>query len=89
MWMDNIRTKHAEIHLYGLLPVVDASTKSGSMEFSAPSSTPADFFPLLISFSSKTSYVNIKVTDVILVDDESPVKYSVETVFFTDNYEVV
>lgn len=71
------------------LPVVDASTKSGSMEFSAPSSTPADFFPLVISFSSKTSYVNIKVTEVLLVEDESPVKYSVETVFFTDNYEVV
>lgn len=43
------------------LPVVDATTKSGSMEFSAPSSTPADFFPLLVSFSSKTSYVDIKV----------------------------
>lgn len=71
------------------LPVVDATTKSGSMEFSAPSSTPADFFPLLVSFSSKTSYVNIKVTEVLLVEDESPVKYSVETVFFTDNYEVV
>ncbi|XP_050582161.1 coatomer subunit delta [Bombus affinis] len=71
------------------LPVVDATTKSGSMEFSTPSSTPADFFPLLISFSSKTSYVNIKVTEVLLVEDESPVKYSVETVFFTDNYEVV
>lgn len=71
------------------LPVVDATTKSGSMEFSAPSSTPADFFPLLVSFSSKTSYVDIKVTEVLLVEDESPVKYSVETVFFTDNYEVV
>ena len=71
------------------LPVVDATTKSGSMEFSTPSSTPADFFPLLVSFSSKTSYVNIKVTEVLLVEDESPVKYSVETVFFTDNYEVV
>ncbi|XP_076750338.1 coatomer subunit delta [Xylocopa sonorina] len=71
------------------LPVVDATTKSGSMEFSAPSSNPADFFPLIVSFSSKTSYVNIKVTEVLLVEDESPVKYSVETVFFTDNYEVV
>lgn len=71
------------------LPIVDASAKSGSMEFSAPSSTPSDFFPLHVSFSSKTSYVNIKVTEVLLVEDESPVKYSVETVFFTDSYEVV
>ncbi|XP_053974641.1 coatomer subunit delta [Hylaeus anthracinus] len=71
------------------LPIVDATAKSGSMEFSAPSSTPSNFFPLHISFSSKTSYVNIKVSEVLLVEDESPVKYSVETVFFTDNYEVV
>ncbi|EZA57676.1 hypothetical protein DMN91_003227 [Ooceraea biroi] len=71
------------------LPVIDASTKSGSMEFSAPSSTPADFFPLHVSFTSKTPYAKIKVNEVLLVEDESPVKYSVETVFFTDNYEVV
>ncbi|XP_031834646.1 coatomer subunit delta [Nomia melanderi] len=71
------------------LPIVDASAKSGSMEFSAPSSTPSDFFPLHVSFSSKTSYVNIKVIEVLLVEDESPVKHSVETVFFTDNYVVV
>lgn len=36
-------------------------------------------------------YVNFtfQVSEVLLVEDESPVKYSVETVFFTDNYEVV
>lgn len=71
------------------LPVIDATTKSGSMEFSAPSSTPADFFPLHVSFSSKTSYAKIKVAEVLHVEDETPVKHSVETVFFTDNYEVV
>ncbi|KAG7206469.1 hypothetical protein KM043_003814 [Ampulex compressa] len=71
------------------LPLVDATTKSGSMEFSAPSTTPSDFFPLHVSFSSKTSYAKIKVSEVLLVEDESPVKYSIETVFFTDSYEVV
>lgn len=30
-----------------------------------------------------------QVSEVLLVEDESPVKYSVESVFFTDNYEVV
>lgn len=30
-----------------------------------------------------------QVSEVLLVEDDSPVKYSVETVFFTDNYEVV
>lgn len=49
------------------LPVVDTTAKSGSLEFSAPSSTPADFFPLLVSFSSKTSYVNIKVRSLVFI----------------------
>ncbi|XP_012260956.2 coatomer subunit delta [Athalia rosae] len=71
------------------LPLVDSSTKSGSMEFSVQSATPADFFPLQISFSSKTPYANIKVNEVLLVEDDSPVKHSVDTVFFTENYEIV
>ncbi|XP_008554465.1 coatomer subunit delta [Microplitis demolitor] len=71
------------------LPLVDASSKSGSMEFSAPSSTPSDFFPLRVSFTSKTSYAKMKVVDVLFVEDENPVKHSVETVFFTESYEVV
>lgn len=99
------------------LPLIDASTKSGSMEFSVQSATPADFFPLQISFSSKTPYANIKVkiiilflsplprkgsttekiydlfilqvNEVLMVEDDSPVKHSVDTVFFTENYEIV
>lgn len=31
------------------LPVIDASSKQGSMEFSVPSSIPGDFFPLDVS----------------------------------------
>lgn len=42
------------------LPLVDASTKSGSMEFSAPHSNPSDFFPLRVMFTAKTSYAKIK-----------------------------
>lgn len=43
------------------LPLIDASTKSGSMEFSANSCVPSDFFPLRVSFTSKTPYAKIKV----------------------------
>ncbi|KAJ8682071.1 hypothetical protein QAD02_017863 [Eretmocerus hayati] len=71
------------------LDVIDAASKSGSMEFSVPSSRPSDFFPVHVSFTSKTPYANIKVKEVMLVEDDSPVKHSVDTVFFTDNYEVV
>ncbi|XP_058805448.1 coatomer subunit delta [Phymastichus coffea] len=71
------------------LPIIDASSKSGAMEFSVPNSRPSDFFPLRVSFTSKTPYARISIIDVVLVDDDSPVKHSVDTVFITDNYEVV
>lgn len=30
-----------------------------------------------------------QITEVVLVDDDSPVKYSVETVLYPDKYEIV
>ncbi|KAF2882585.1 hypothetical protein ILUMI_23602 [Ignelater luminosus] len=71
------------------LPLIDSSNKTGSLEFSAPKAIPNDFFPLNVSFNSKSTYAQIKVTEVLLVDDESPVKHSVETVLFPDKYEIV
>ncbi|KAJ9595954.1 hypothetical protein L9F63_012847, partial [Diploptera punctata] len=70
------------------LPIIDINNKSGSLEFSA-TAMPGDFFPLHINFVSKKSYADLAVTQVVLVDDDSPVKYSVETVFFTEKYEIV
>jgi hypothetical protein len=42
------------------LPIIDASNKSGSLEFSATAS-PGDFFPLQINFVSKKSYADLTV----------------------------
>nr|CAD7204753.1 unnamed protein product [Timema douglasi] len=70
------------------LPIVDASNKSGAMEFSA-TALPGDFFPVTVNFVCKRSYTNLKVTEVLAVEDDSPVKFSEETVFFTEKYEVV
>lgn len=71
------------------LPLVDSSNKTGSLEFNAPRAIPNDFFPLSVSFSSKSSYASIKITEVALVDDDSPVKHSVEAVLYPDKYEIV
>ncbi|XP_022912450.1 coatomer subunit delta [Onthophagus taurus] len=71
------------------LALIDSSTKNGSLEFSVPKSTPNDFFPLTINFTSKSTYAKIKVTDVLFVDDDSPVNHNVETVLFPDKYEIV
>ncbi|XP_067639810.1 coatomer subunit delta [Eurosta solidaginis] len=71
------------------IPIIDANNKSGSMEFSCNSSIPGDFFPLQVYFVSKTPYAALKATDVLLVDDDSPVKYSSETMLFVEKYEIV
>uniref|UniRef100_A0A2M4BK50 Coatomer subunit delta n=1 Tax=Anopheles marajoara TaxID=58244 RepID=A0A2M4BK50_9DIPT len=71
------------------LPVIDAASKQGSMEFSVPSSIPGDFFPLDISFSSKIPYAELAPVKVLLVDDGAEVKFSAETVFYTDKFEIV
>lgn len=71
------------------LPLIDASNKTGSMEFSASPAIPNDFFPLNVVFNSKSTFAQIKITEVLLVDDESPVKHSIETTLFPDKYEIV
>ncbi|TMW50239.1 hypothetical protein DOY81_004689, partial [Sarcophaga bullata] len=71
------------------IPVIDAANKSGSMEFSCNSSIPGDFFPVQVSFVSKTPYAALKAKDVVLVDNDSGVKYSTENILFVDKYEIV
>ncbi|XP_026682030.1 coatomer subunit delta-like [Diaphorina citri] len=43
------------------LALIDSSNKSGALEFSAPSASQSDFFPLQVSFSCNQSYANIKI----------------------------
>lgn len=71
------------------LPIVDKDNKAGAMEFNVPAAIPGDFFPLLVTFTSKSSYADLKMNDVIQVDDESPVKYSSEMILYAERYEIV
>lgn len=71
------------------IPIIDAANKAGSMEFSVPASIPGDFFPVQISFTSEIPYADLKVSQILSVDDETPVKFSAETIFVADKYEIV
>ncbi|KAK9510370.1 hypothetical protein O3M35_005171 [Rhynocoris fuscipes] len=75
--------------LQWVLPIIDKSNKSGALEFSAATAIPSDFFPLTVSFVSKQPYADLKPVEVLLVEDDSPVKFSSETVFYTEKYEIV
>lgn len=70
------------------LPVIDKSSKTGSMEFSIQGCTD-DFFPINVSFhSTKTIYTDMKVNGVERVEG-GQVKYSMETTLLVDKYEIV
>lgn len=75
------------------LPVINAASKQGAMEFSVPASIPGDFFPIQVSFHSKNSYARLKALDVVALDDEGQpgetVKFSTETYFYPERYEIV
>ncbi|XP_005107188.1 coatomer subunit delta [Aplysia californica] len=70
------------------LPFIDASNKSGTMEFTI-NGHPEDFFPVTVSFVSKRSYCDIAASSVQIQDSGEPVKFSSEVVFVVDKYEIV
>jgi len=70
------------------LPVIDASSKSGSIEFSIAGMA-GDFFPIKVTFLSTKSYCNIEISNVTLVDGGQSVKFSTEVIFSPEKYEIV
>ncbi|KAK2847482.1 hypothetical protein Q5P01_010481 [Channa striata] len=70
------------------LPVIDANNKTGSLEFSI-AGQPNDFFPINVSFVSKRNYCDIQVTKVTHVDGDSSIRFSSETSFVVDKYEIL
>ena len=50
------------------LPLIDASNKSGSMEFTA-SGTPDDFFPVNVSFVTQKAYSDITVSEQEMIQN--------------------
>ncbi|XP_077962436.1 coatomer subunit delta isoform X1 [Gasterosteus aculeatus] len=70
------------------LPVIDANNKTGSLEFSI-AGQPNDFFPINVSFVSKRNYCDIQVTKATYVDGDGPVRFSSETSFVVDKYEIL
>ncbi|BFZ14412.1 hypothetical protein BsWGS_17451 [Bradybaena similaris] len=70
------------------LPFIDASNKTGSLEFTI-NGQPDDFFPVTVTFVSKQSFCDIKVDEVLQIDGETAEKFSSETLFFVEKYEVV
>lgn len=70
------------------LAVIDSSNSSGTLEFSVPNGHCDHFFPVSVGFTSENLFVPITVQKVVK-NDGSPVTYSVETTFNSENFEIV
>ncbi|XP_063063507.1 archain 1b [Engraulis encrasicolus] len=70
------------------LPVIDSSNRSGSMEFSIAGQA-NDFFPVNVSFVSTNSFCDLQVVKVTPVEGDSAVRFSTETSFVVDKYEIL
>jgi hypothetical protein len=71
------------------LPIIDKNNKQGAMEFNVASSIPGDFFPVEVTFTSKTLYADLKPVLVSMVEDETTTKFSMETLLYPEKYEIV
>lgn len=70
------------------LPLIDASSKGGSIEFTCQGHA-NDFFPVNVSFYSKRTFADITVADVALVDEGTSVRHATDTTLYTEKYEIV
>ncbi|KXS20873.1 clathrin adaptor, mu subunit [Gonapodya prolifera JEL478] len=68
------------------IPIVDETSKSGSLEFTVPGEDPNSFFPIKISFGSNRSYCDVDVTVISSVDDGTEVPFSKEVSFEPEEY---
>ncbi|CAH8659170.1 unnamed protein product [Dicrocoelium dendriticum] len=74
-----------------ILPLINASNTSGSIEFTVGTESTAtadQFFPLTLSFSTDKSFCGIRVTEATN-SDGNPIPFSSETRLYTEKFEVV
>lgn len=70
------------------LPVIDASSSNGSLEFSIKSKDTDDFFPVLVDFVSHQTFVGFNIAAVENIESGSAETYSSDIQFTVEKYEI-
>lgn len=71
------------------LPLIDSSNKQGSLEFKTAAGNVNSFFPVTVRFISKSLFCDIKVEEVVLPNEDVPIKFSQEAKLSAGTYEIV
>jgi hypothetical protein len=65
---------------------IDASTKTGAMEFTIPGSNPEVFFPIHVGFRSETLLCPLQVVSVTHMTNGTPIPHQLVQSFVPDTY---
>lgn len=71
------------------LPVIDASNRTGSLEFTTAVCDASSFFPVTVSFMSKYLYSQVDVTGASHATSSEPVDFSFEGSLAPDSFSIV
>ncbi|XP_073140714.1 coatomer subunit delta-like [Henckelia pumila] len=69
--------------------LIDNSNRSGSMEFVIPAVDSSELFPISASFTSSSTFSDLKVVNILPLRGGNPPKFSQRTQLSTENYQVV
>mmetsp|Transcript_3007 Transcript_3007/g.9371 ORF Transcript_3007/g.9371 Transcript_3007/m.9371 type:complete len:331 (+) Transcript_3007:2-994(+) len=70
------------------LAMIDASNATGTLEFNIAGADPDAFFPITVSFTSKSLYWDVHVDHVSATADHSPVQFGVTKALTVDSFKI-
>ncbi|ETV83953.1 hypothetical protein H257_03332 [Aphanomyces astaci] len=70
------------------IPSISSSNNSGSLEFTIRGTNLDAYFPIQVSFYSRTTYCDLAVDHVLKTSDQSPVQYGFDQLLSTESYVV-
>ncbi|CAK4066305.1 unnamed protein product [Aphanomyces euteiches] len=70
------------------LPSISSSNNTGSLEFSIRGSNLDAYFPIQVSFYSRSTYCDLSVAQVLKTADQSPVQYGFDQLVSTESYVI-
>ncbi|KAK9265637.1 hypothetical protein L1049_001749 [Liquidambar formosana] len=69
--------------------LIDNSNRSGSMEFVVPPADSSVFFPISVQFTAANTYSDLKVVNVLPLNEGPAPRFSQRVQLCTENYQVV
>lgn len=68
---------------------ISSANNSGTLEFSIRGNNMDAFFPISVSFFSRSVYSDVQVEAVQKIEDGSPIAFGFEKLLSTDSYQIV